>query len=53
MWGGGVVVVGMVLHDDNDDTYTTPQGRPDFVVLGLKTEKLAFLSSVHTLLCRL
>ena len=42
MWQGGQLVGGWwwgrVLHDDNDndDTYMTPSGRPDFVALGLK-----------------
>ena len=36
----GVVVVGGVLHD-NDDADVTPKGRPDFVALGLKTCDLA------------
>ena len=34
--GGVVVVGGGVVHNDNDDTYMTPKGRPDFVALGLK-----------------
>ena len=33
--GGSRVGVGF-LHDDNDDTYMTPQGYPDFVALSLK-----------------
>ena len=37
LWGGLVSLLGGGVHDD--DTYMTPQGRPDFIALGLKTQR--------------
>ena len=34
-WQGGLV--GVVLHDNKDNADVIPQGRPDFVALGLKS----------------